>query len=96
MAFWRMWKTTQGSKSFRIWSGLSESNRHLNLGKVSRQTYKRLNWQQLAALMEALTGKQLENKTSDLRSSASEGINSGQSSSPLPNGESVQTLASCW
>src|SRR5258708_36499544 len=32
-------KRWQRRKSFRIWSGLSESNRHLNLGKVPYYHY---------------------------------------------------------
>jgi len=41
-----------------LWSGLSESNRHLNLGKVDTTIQKRWKWRLLAIL----TGPQMENK----------------------------------
>src|SRR5260370_37929192 len=37
--FGKYGKRRQRRKSFRIWSGLSESNRHLNLGKVPYYHY---------------------------------------------------------
>jgi hypothetical protein len=37
-------KRWQRRKSFGIWSGLSESNRHLNLGKVPYYHYTKAAW----------------------------------------------------
>ncbi len=37
--FWKIGRTGQWRKPFGIWSGLSESNRHLNLGKVPYYHY---------------------------------------------------------
>src|SRR6267143_6195917 len=37
--FWKIGRTGRWCKAFGIWSGLSESNRHLNLGKVPYYHY---------------------------------------------------------
>jgi hypothetical protein len=42
---------------FGIWSGLSESNRHLNLGKVRGVESNALELRHLADLKEPLIGK---------------------------------------
>src|SRR6267143_630311 len=39
MVFWKIGRTGPWRKPFEIWSGLSESNRHLNLGKVPYYHY---------------------------------------------------------
>ena len=45
------------------WSGLSESNRHLNLGKVDRERQKRWIWRLFSDLDGGSDGKQLENES---------------------------------
>jgi hypothetical protein len=50
-------KRWQGRKSFRIWSGLSESNRHLNLGKVREVKSNTLERRHLAFWGRVLIGK---------------------------------------
>jgi len=57
----RFWVTAEGSaawrKPFGIWSGLSESNRHLNLGKVREVKSNTLERRHLAFFGQALIGK---------------------------------------
>src|SRR5689334_12801288 len=50
-------KRWQRRKSFRIWSGLSESNRHLNLGKVRVVNSNALERRHLAFRGTVLIGK---------------------------------------
>ena len=53
----KMGRTGPWCKFFRIWSGLSESNRHLNLGKVRGVESNALELRHLADLKEPLIGK---------------------------------------
>ena len=55
--FGKYGKRRQRRKTFRIWSGLSESNRHLNLGKVREVKSNALERRHLAILGRALIGK---------------------------------------
>jgi hypothetical protein len=55
-------KRWQRRKSFRIWSGLSESNRHLNLGKVREDKSNALERRHLAFWGRVLIWKMMENK----------------------------------
>jgi len=50
-------KTGSSCKSFRIWSRLSESNRHLNLGKVREVKSNTLERRHLAFWGTVLIGK---------------------------------------
>ena len=38
LMFWKLWKLKLLPNYLILWSGLSESNRHLNLGKVNKYT----------------------------------------------------------
>ena len=38
-SYWKKWKMRSLRKLLILWSGLSESNRHLNLGKVPYYHY---------------------------------------------------------
>jgi hypothetical protein len=54
---WEIGRTGPWGKLFGIWSGLSESNRHLKLGKVREVKSNALERRHLAILGTALIGK---------------------------------------
>jgi hypothetical protein len=50
------------NENWKEWSGLSESNRHLNLGKVREVKSNALERRHLVDFQEPSIGKQLENE----------------------------------
>jgi len=57
MVLWKIGRSAAWRKPFGIWSGLSESNRHLNLGKVREVKSNTLERRHLAFFGQALIGK---------------------------------------
>jgi hypothetical protein len=61
--FCKIWKTRQRCNCLKEWSGLSESNRHLNLGKVREVKSNALERRHLAFWGHGLNWKTMENES---------------------------------